>query len=142
LLGRFALAQGDATGAGASFEESLTIFEALGLQSNIAQVLSWLAGTALALGEMVKAVMLCQNSLARFFDLFTLFTALGERVDYEQLKAAVQAELGEQAWALPHAMLPPTLSSNTTSSRCMIHCPLLTCAHALHLDTDHAHTFA
>jgi predicted ATPase/DNA-binding CsgD family transcriptional regulator len=36
---------------------------------------------------------------ARFFDLFTLFTALGERADYEQLKAAVQAELGDQAFA-------------------------------------------
>src|SRR5215469_3607602 len=40
---------------------------------------------------------------SRFFDLFTLFTALGERADYEQMKTAVQAELGDQAWAFAWA---------------------------------------
>jgi predicted ATPase/DNA-binding CsgD family transcriptional regulator len=47
---------------------------------------------------------------SRFFDLFTLFTALGERDDYEQTKTAVQAELGDQAfaaaWAEGRAMTP------------------------------------
>jgi predicted ATPase/DNA-binding CsgD family transcriptional regulator len=35
----------------------------------------------------------------RAFDLFTLFTALGEHADYERMRAAVRAELGEQAFA-------------------------------------------
>ena len=35
----------------------------------------------------------------RPFDLFTLFTTLGEHTDYERTLAAVRAELGEQAWA-------------------------------------------
>ncbi|MBV9691348.1 MAG: response regulator transcription factor [Ktedonobacteraceae bacterium] len=33
------------------------------------------------------------------FDLFTLFTALGEHADYERTLAAVRAELGEQIFA-------------------------------------------
>ncbi len=147
LLGRFALAQDDATQAQSWLEESLTIFEAFGLQLNIAQVLSWLAGIALAQGERAKASALCERSIALFrqmddqesmalclqqwgcmvarrgdtvwavqlwgvaetlggvtrsmrsFDLFTLFTALGEHADYERMRAAVHAELGEQAFA-------------------------------------------
>jgi len=46
----------------------------------------------------------------RPFDLFTLFTALGEHADYERSMAAVRAELGEQvfaaAWAEGRTMAP------------------------------------
>ena len=35
----------------------------------------------------------------RPFDLFTLFTMLGEYADYERMRAAVRAELGEQSFA-------------------------------------------
>ncbi|HEX6552282.1 MAG TPA: LuxR C-terminal-related transcriptional regulator [Ktedonobacteraceae bacterium] len=46
----------------------------------------------------------------RPFDLFTLFTALGEHADYERMMAAVRAELGEQvfaaAWAKGQTMTP------------------------------------
>ncbi len=136
----------------------MTIFEAFGLQSNVAQVLSWLAGIALAQDEKVKADSLCERSLALFrqmddkesiahclqqwgcmvarrgdaawaallwgaaetlggakrswrsFDLFTLFTALGEHADYERMVRDVRAELGEQAfaaaWAEGRTMTP------------------------------------
>jgi predicted ATPase/DNA-binding CsgD family transcriptional regulator len=50
------------------------------------------------------------TSSSRLFDLFTLFTALGERADYERMKTTVQAELGDkafaQAWAKGRAMTP------------------------------------
>jgi DNA-binding CsgD family transcriptional regulator/tetratricopeptide (TPR) repeat protein len=46
----------------------------------------------------------------RSFDLFTLFTALGEYASYERMKTTVQATLGEQAfaraWAQGQAMTP------------------------------------
>jgi DNA-binding NarL/FixJ family response regulator len=46
----------------------------------------------------------------RSFDLFTLFTALGEHADYEHMRAAVRAELGEQdfaaSWAKGRTMTP------------------------------------
>ena len=139
-------------------EESLALFEALGLQTNIAHVLSWLAGIALARSERAKASTLCERSIAlsrqmddqerialylqewgcmvarrgdagwaaqlwgvaetlggatrsvRPFDLFTLFTTLGEHAEYERMKAAVRAELGEQAfaqaWAEGRTMTP------------------------------------
>jgi predicted ATPase/DNA-binding CsgD family transcriptional regulator len=50
------------------------------------------------------------TSNSRLFDLFTLFTALGENADYERMKTTVQAELGEhafaQAWAKGREMTP------------------------------------
>jgi predicted ATPase/DNA-binding CsgD family transcriptional regulator len=59
-------------------------------------------GAAETLGGAVRS--------SRFFDLFTLFTALGEHADYERMKTTVQAELGEQAfaqsWAQGRAMTP------------------------------------
>jgi DNA-binding CsgD family transcriptional regulator len=46
----------------------------------------------------------------RPFDLFTLFTALGEHADYERMMYAVRSELGEQvfaaAWAEGRTMTP------------------------------------
>ncbi len=59
-------------------------------------------GAAETLGGAVRS--------SRFFDLFTLFTALGEHADYERMKTTVQAELGEQAfaqtWAQGRVMTP------------------------------------
>src|SRR6266496_1520256 len=41
-------------------------------------------------------------------------------------------------WVLPRAMLPPSLPSNTISSRCMLLRPRLTYVHALHPTWSHA----
>ena len=113
-----ALARGEMDKATTLCENSLARFRQMGDQDSMALCLrewgcllarrgarAWAAqlwGVAETLGGATGG--------SRFFDLFTLFTALGERADYEQMKAAVQAELGDQAfaaaWAEGRAMTP------------------------------------
>jgi DNA-binding CsgD family transcriptional regulator/tetratricopeptide (TPR) repeat protein len=113
-----ALAQGEMDKAATLCQNSLARFRQLGDQESMAICLrEW--GCLLARrGARVWAAHLWgvaetlggATGGSRFFDLFTLFTALGERDDYEQMKAAVQAKLGEQdfaaAWAEGRAMTP------------------------------------
>ena len=113
-----ALARGELDKAATLCQNSLARFRQLDDQDSMALCLrEW--GCLLARrGERAWAAQLWgvaetlggATGGSRFFDLFTLFTALGERADYEQMKAAVQAELGEQAfaaaWAEGRAMTP------------------------------------
>jgi len=113
-----ALAQGEKEKAGTLCESSLARFRQMDEQESMAFCLqewgcivarrgesAWAAqlwGAAETLGGAVRS--------SRSFDLFTLFTALGEHADYEHMKTTVQAELGEQAfaqtWAQGRAMTP------------------------------------
>ena len=113
-----ALAQGEMDKAALLCENSLARFRQLNDQDSLALCLrEW--GCLLARrGERAWAAHLWgvaetlggATAGARFFDLFTLFTALGERADYEQMKTAVLAELGDKAfaavWAEGRAMTP------------------------------------
>jgi predicted ATPase/DNA-binding CsgD family transcriptional regulator len=113
-----ALARGEIDKAATLCQNSLARFRQLDDQESMALCLrEW--GCLLAhRGESVWAAQLWgvaetlggATAGSRFFDLFTLFTALGERTDYDQMKAAVQAELGDQAfaaaWAEGRAMTP------------------------------------
>jgi predicted ATPase/DNA-binding CsgD family transcriptional regulator len=113
-----AIARGEKEKAGTLCESSLARFRQLDDQESMAFSLqewgcivarrgacAWAAqlwGAAETLGGAVRS--------SRSFDLFTLFTALGEHAAYEQMKTTVQAELGEQAfaatWAQGRAMTP------------------------------------
>ena len=59
-------------------------------------------GVAETLGDATRS--------SRPFDLFTLFTALGEQANYERMRATVRANLGEQTftqtWAEGRTMTP------------------------------------
>jgi DNA-binding CsgD family transcriptional regulator len=117
-LAGIALVQGESAKADRLCERSLALFRQMGDQESIALCLqqwgcmvarrgdaAWAAqlwGAAETLGGATRSV--------RSFDLFTLFTALGEHADYERMRAAVRAELGEQAfaqaWAEGRTMTP------------------------------------
>ena len=106
-LAGIALAQGEGAKADTLYERSLALFRQMDDQESIALCLqqwgcmvarrgdaAWAAqlwGAAEALGTATRSW--------RSFDLFTLFTALGEHADYERMRAAVRAELGAQAFA-------------------------------------------
>jgi len=113
-----ALARGELDKAAMLCENSLARFRQMSDQDSMALCLrEW--GCLLARrGERAWAAQLWgvaetlggATGGSRFFDLFTLFTALGERADYEQMRTVVQGELGDQAfaaaWAEGRAMTP------------------------------------
>ncbi len=106
-LAGIALAEGERAKAGPLYERSLALFRQMDDTESIARCLqqwgcivahrgdaAWAAqlwGAAETLGTATRSW--------RSFDLFTLFTALGEHADYERMRAAVRAELGAQAFA-------------------------------------------
>jgi predicted ATPase/DNA-binding CsgD family transcriptional regulator len=106
-----ALARGELDKATILCQNSLARFRQMGNEDSMALCLrEW--GCLLAhRGERAWAVQLWgvaetlggATGGSRYFDLFTLFTALGERADYEQTKTAVQVALGDQAWAFAWA---------------------------------------
>jgi predicted ATPase/DNA-binding CsgD family transcriptional regulator len=117
-LAGIALVQGERAKAVSLCERSIALFRqmddkegiALGLQQwgclvarrGVAIWAALLWGAAETLGGATRGF--------RPFDLFTLFTALGEHADYKRMMAAVRAKLGEQvfaaAWAEGRAMTP------------------------------------
>jgi len=106
-LAGIALVQGDRAKARALCERTIALFRQLDDQESMALCLqewgcmvarrsetAWAAqlwGAAVTLGGATQS--------ARPFDLFTLFTMLGEYADYERIIAVVRAELGEEAFA-------------------------------------------
>ncbi len=117
-LAGIALVQGERAKAGILCESSLALFRQMNDQESMAICLqewgcmvarrgdtAWAAqlwGAAETLGGATRSV--------RSFDLFTLFTALGEHAGYERMVSDVRAELGEQAfaqaWAKGRTMTP------------------------------------
>ena len=66
---------------------------------------AWLHNGALPYGQRSSGAWpkrwAARRATCAPFDLFTLFTALGEHADYERMMSAVRAELGEQVFAAP-----------------------------------------
>ncbi len=106
-LAGIALVRGDRAKASTLCERSIALSRQMDDQESMALFLqewgcmvarrgdsAWatqLWGAAETLGATTQSV--------RPFDLFTLFSMLGEHADYERMRAAVRAELGEQAFA-------------------------------------------
>jgi DNA-binding CsgD family transcriptional regulator/tetratricopeptide (TPR) repeat protein len=113
-----ALAQGERAKAGPLCERSLALFRQMDDKESIAHCLQQWGCMVARRGDAAWAAQLWgaaetlggATHIWRSFDLFTLFTALGEHADYERMRAIVRAELGEQAfaaaWAEGRTMTP------------------------------------
>jgi len=117
-LAGIALVQGERAKAGPLCERSLARFRQMDDKESIAHCLQewgcmvarWgAAAWAAQLWGAAETLGSARQSW-RSFDLFTLFTALGEHADYERMVSDVRAELGEkafaQAWAEGRTMTP------------------------------------
>jgi predicted ATPase/DNA-binding CsgD family transcriptional regulator len=117
-LAGIAFAQGEMAKAVTLCESSLARFRQMDDQESMALCLQqWgcmvaRRGDALWAAQLWGAAQMPGSATrsSRPFDLFTLFTALGEHADYERMVSDVHAELGEQAfaqaWARGRAMTP------------------------------------
>jgi predicted ATPase/DNA-binding CsgD family transcriptional regulator len=117
-LAGIAFAQGEREKAITLCESSLTRFRQMDDQESMALCLQQWGCMVARRGEAAWAAQLWGTAetfggatrSSRSFDLFTLFTALGEQADYERMKMTVQVELGEQvfaqAWTQGRAMTP------------------------------------
>jgi predicted ATPase/DNA-binding CsgD family transcriptional regulator len=113
-----AFVRGERAKAGALCESSLARFRQMDDQESMGFCLQEWGCMAARGGESAWAAQLWgaaetlggATRSSRLFDLFTLFTALGEHADYEWMRAAARAELGEQAfaaaWAQGRTMTP------------------------------------
>ncbi len=106
-LAGIALVRGDRAKAGTLCERSIALFRQMDDRESMALCLQEWGCMVARRGETAWAAQLwgaagtlggATQSL-RPFDLFTLFTMLGEHADYERMRAKVRAELGEQAFA-------------------------------------------
>ncbi len=117
-LASIAFVQGERAKANTLCERTIALFRQMDNQESMARALqgwgcmvaccgetAWAAqiwGVAETLGDATRS--------SRPFDLFTLFTALGEQADYERMRATVRANLGEQTfaqtWAEGRTMTP------------------------------------
>jgi predicted ATPase/DNA-binding CsgD family transcriptional regulator len=106
-LAGIALVQGDRAKASSLCERGIALSRQMDDQESMALYLQEWGCMVARRGETAWAAQLwgaaetlggATQSL-RPFDLFTLFTMLGEHADYERMRAAVRAELGEQAFA-------------------------------------------
>jgi DNA-binding CsgD family transcriptional regulator len=103
-LGKVAARQGDLPRAHAFYKESLAMFKEVDDSRGIAACLEGWGGVVARQGAPVWAAQLwgaaeVLREAHGSFDPFTLFTMPGERADYEPMRAAVRAQLGEQAFA-------------------------------------------
>jgi predicted ATPase/DNA-binding CsgD family transcriptional regulator len=106
-LAGIALAHDEQPKARSLCERSLALFRQMDDKESIAHCLQEWGCMVARRGDAAWAAQLwgAAETLGgakrswRSFDLFTLFTALGEHADYERMRAIVRAELGEQAFA-------------------------------------------
>jgi predicted ATPase/DNA-binding CsgD family transcriptional regulator len=113
-----AFVRGERAKAGALCESSLARFRQMDVQESMGFCLQQWGCMVARGGESAWAAQLWgaaetlggATRSSRSFDLFTLFTALGEHANYERMKASARAELGEQAfaqaWAEGRTMTP------------------------------------
>jgi predicted ATPase/DNA-binding CsgD family transcriptional regulator len=117
-LASIALAEGERAKAGPLCERSLALFLQMDDKESIAHCLQQWGCMVARRGDAAWAAQFWgaaetlggATHIWRSFDLFTLFTALGEHADYERMRAIVRAELGEQAftaaWTEGRTMTP------------------------------------
>ncbi len=106
-LAGIALAQDERAKAGSLCARSLALFQQMDDKESIAHCLQQWGCMVARRGDALRAAQLwgAAETLGgvtrswRSFDLFTLFTTLGEPADYERMVSDVRAELGEQAFA-------------------------------------------
>ena len=103
LLGKVTAGQGDFPIAHAFYKESLALFQEMDDQRSVAACLEGWASVVARQGEATWAGQLCGaaevlRETGGPADLFNLFSMLDERADYEQMRAAVRTQLGEQAF--------------------------------------------
>jgi DNA-binding CsgD family transcriptional regulator len=108
FLGKVTAVQGDLPAAHAFHQQALALFQELGDQGSLAACLESWASVVAKQGEAIWAAQLwgaaeVLREASGPSSLFTLITTPGERVNAEQMRTLVQAELGEQAFAHAHA---------------------------------------
>ncbi|HUS15226.1 MAG TPA: tetratricopeptide repeat protein, partial [Chloroflexia bacterium] len=108
-LGHVVLRLGDADRAGALFEESLALFQALDVPVGVALCLAGLAGVAGAQGDAGRGAKLL-GAAAAALDAIGAHLQAADLTDYEHSEAVLRAALGEAAFAAAFATgrtLPP-----------------------------------
>ena len=103
-LGKVAAAQRDFTVAYALYKESLALFQQLDDQQSTATCLEGWGSVVSQQGATTWAAQLwgaaeVRREVSDSSDFFTRFTMLDEHDEYERMRTAVRAELGEQTFA-------------------------------------------